>query len=50
MAKVKVTWQDLKMDGPQSVRDLWQHKNLGSKPDGFEADVAPHDIRAVESG
>jgi alpha-galactosidase len=49
-AKVKVTWADLKLDGLQPVRDLWQQKDLGSFADGFEAATPPHGAVLVKVG
>ena len=37
-----VRWQDLKLAGKQSVRDLWQQKVLGSFEGQFSALVRPH--------
>jgi alpha-galactosidase len=47
---VKVAWSDLKREGPQAVRDLWQHKDLGEQADGYEATVAPHGTVLLKVG
>ena len=47
---MKVAWADLKLDGPQPVRDLWQQKDLGSFADGYEAAVPPHGAVLVKVG
>ena len=54
-AKVKVSWSDLKREGPPPasgypVRDLWQHKDLGEQADGYEATVPPHGTVLVKVG
>jgi alpha-galactosidase len=47
---VKVSWSDLKLQGPQPVRDLWQHKDIGTQADGYEATVAPHGTVLIKVG
>ncbi|MBD3241674.1 MAG: alpha-galactosidase [Chitinivibrionales bacterium] len=37
-----VTWQELGIDGPHTVRDLWLHEDLGEHDGSFAADVAGH--------
>ena len=49
-AKVKVAWADLKREGPQPVRDLWQHKDLGPQADSYEAAVPPHGTVLLKVG
>ena len=49
-AQVKVSWSDLKREGPQPVRDLWQHKDLGEQADGYEASVPPHGVVVIKVG
>ena len=49
-AKVKVSWSDLKREGSQAVRDLWQHKDLGEQADGYEAAVPAHGTVLVKVG
>ena len=54
-AKVKVSWSDLKLEGPRPasgypVRDLWQHKDLGEQADGYEATVERHGTVLLKIG
>ena len=39
---VSTTWSELKVKGPQRVRDLWRQKDLGRQADGFSADIPRH--------
>jgi alpha-galactosidase len=39
---ISVSWQDLGVSAPATVRDLWAHKDLGSFDKGFTASVAAH--------
>jgi alpha-galactosidase len=39
---VSVNWSDLKLTGPQSVRDLWRQKDIGVQAAGYSVSVAPH--------
>ena len=48
--KVTVTWSDLKLQGAQPVRDLWQQKELGKVSDAFTAEVPPHGAILVKIG
>lgn len=41
-AQVTARWADLKLDGPQPVRDLWQKKDLGRFKSSFTAEVPSH--------
>jgi alpha-galactosidase len=45
--KVTLPWSDLKLDGPQLVRDLWRQKELGTFATAFTAEVAPHGVILV---
>ena len=49
-AKVKVAWADLKLSGPQPVRDLWRQKDLGRFADGYEATVPSHGAVLLKVG
>jgi alpha-galactosidase len=49
-AKVSIAWSQLKLAGPQPVRDLWLHKDLGQFTDAFAADVPPHGVVLVRVG
>lgn len=37
---VTATWAELKIEGPQRVRDLWRQRDLGVVRDAYQADVA----------
>ena len=50
LAKVKVTWADLNLDGSLPVRDLWRQKDLGSFADSFEVAVPSHGAVLVKVG
>ena len=39
---VSTIWAELKLTGPQFVRDLWRQEDLGIKADGFSAVVPRH--------
>jgi alpha-galactosidase len=49
-AAVKVKWSDLKLRGPQPVRDLWLHRDAGQFDDSYEATVPPHGTVLVKVG
>jgi alpha-galactosidase len=49
-AAVKVTWDSLKLQGSQPVRDLWQQKNVGNFAKEFEATVPRHGTVLVKIG
>jgi alpha-galactosidase len=41
-ADVSVRWSDLKLTGPQSLRDLWREKDMGVQQTGYTVNVAAH--------
>jgi alpha-galactosidase len=41
---VSVTWQQLGLNGPQRVRDLWRQQDLGVQPEKFTASVPRHGV------
>ena len=41
-ATVTAQWRDIGIVGPANVRDLWNHKDLGSMNGKFEAQVPSH--------
>jgi alpha-galactosidase len=41
-ANVSVQWPDLRLAGPQALRDLWRQKDLGIQQTGYSVNVAPH--------
>ena len=45
---VTVKWDDIKVHGSQSVRDLWRQKDLGKFKDEFSLPVAPHSAELVK--
>ena len=49
-APVVARWTDLKLSGPQPVRDLWQHKDLGVSTNEFTATVPRHGVVLVRIG
>ncbi|MDD2462211.1 MAG: alpha-galactosidase, partial [Kiritimatiellae bacterium] len=45
---VTVTWEQAQVRGPQRVRDLWRHKDLGVFSDRFSAaDIPRHGVVVV---
>lgn len=44
---VSTTWSELKLKGPQQVRDLWRQRSLGKQADGFAADVPRHGVMLI---
>ena len=46
-APIAADWSDLKLSGKHKVRDLWQHKDLGSMTDSISADVPSHGVVLV---
>jgi alpha-galactosidase len=45
---VKVTWEQLGINGEQTVRDLWRQKQIGIYKDGFEAMVRSHGVVLIK--
>jgi len=39
---ISLTWKDLGMKSPSNVRDLWEHKDLGSFPETFTRSIPSH--------
>jgi len=44
---VRIAWNNLGLEGPQHVRDLWQNKDLGVYHNDFSAQVPPHGVMFV---
>ena len=44
---VSAMWSELKLKGPQMVRDLWRQKDLGRYTDGFSAAIPRHDCMLI---
>ena len=47
-ANIAVNWDDLKISGAQTVRDLWRQRDLGRFENEFAATVAPHGVVLVK--
>jgi hypothetical protein len=41
-AEVRIEWKDLGLAGPCAVRDLWEHKDLGTAPGGRSFGLPRH--------
>ncbi|MFO7975166.1 MAG: hypothetical protein R6V12_11080 [Candidatus Hydrogenedentota bacterium] len=39
--EVHVKWDELELEGPRHVRDLWREKDLGVDADGYSATLPP---------
>ena len=46
--EVKLSFADLKVNGPQRVRDLWRQKDLGEMNDGYSVTVPGHGVVLVK--
>jgi alpha-galactosidase len=42
--EISVTWQQLGLNGPHRVRDLWRQQDLGLEPEQFTASVQRHGV------
>ena len=47
-ATVVANWENLKLSGAQTVRDLWRQKDLGRFEKEFSTTVAPHGVALVK--
>src|SRR5206468_2272014 len=47
-AKVTAKFADVKVNGKQTVRDLWRQTDVGQLDDAYEATVAPHGVVLVK--
>jgi len=45
---IRINWDDINLSGKISVRDLWQRKDLGAFPEGFEAKVPVHGCMLIK--
>ncbi len=43
-SKIKVTWEELGIQGKHRVRDLWRQKDLGTFANSFESKVPVHGV------
>jgi alpha-galactosidase len=48
--KVKISWKELGLEGPQPVRDCWQRKDLGTLPQDYETVVQVHAAVLIKVG
>jgi alpha-galactosidase len=48
--KVTAKWSDLRLEGAQPVRDLWQQKDLGSFNNAFTSTVPQHGAMLLKIG
>jgi len=46
-AQIRVGWEQLGINGPKKIRDLWRHEDLGTFDREFAADVAGHGVVLV---
>ena len=46
--KVVANWSELKLNGKQTVRDLWRQKDVGDFDEKYEATVAPHGVALIK--
>ena len=46
--KITAHWKDIKMQGKQTVRELWRQKELGLFNNKFESDVLPHGVVLIK--
>jgi alpha-galactosidase len=42
-----VTWQELDLEGPRRVRDLWRQQDVGEFREAFQVDVPRHGVALV---
>ena len=49
-ATVTVHWSDLGITGPQTVRDLWLHKNVGTYNGSYSVEVPSHGCVLLKIG
>jgi alpha-galactosidase len=45
---VTAKWSDLRLTGPQTVRDLWRQKDLGTFNGEYRASVARHGVKLLK--
>jgi alpha-galactosidase len=48
--EVSVNWSDLKLNGPQQVRDLWRQKDLSAQKMGWSTTVNSHGAALIRVG
>ncbi len=47
---IRVPWAAIKLTGPQPVRDLWLHQDLGTFATQFATEVPPHGVALLKVG
>ena len=43
-ASISVKWKDLNLEGPATVRDLWERRDLGIMDSMFTAEIPSHGV------
>lgn len=44
---IAVNWQEIGVEGPQAIRDVWRQQNLGLHAEGFSSQVPGHGVILV---
>ncbi len=47
---VTVSWSEMGLKGPMTVRDLWRQQDLGAKDEGFTVKVPRHGAALIKVG
>ena len=50
VSTLTVQWADLGLQGPQPVRDLWLHQNVGTSPGHYSVEVPAHGCVLLKVG
>ena len=45
--EISVTWKQLGLAGPQRVRAVWAHLDLGTLPEKFSARIPRHGVMLI---
>jgi alpha-galactosidase len=45
--ELRVTWEELDIEGPHRVRDVWRHTDLDDTEGSYSATVARHGVQFV---
>ncbi len=48
--KLRVKWASLGLEGAQTVRDVWAHRDMGEFKDGFDALIPAHGVVLIKVG
>ena len=46
--KITVTWEELGIEGKQTVRDLWRQKNVAKSSKKFTTNVPAHGVVLIK--